>query len=77
MKKIIILALCAVSFAIAAPKKCVTFADTAGDGCWVYDRYRDGNPYEIYEVKGEEARQVCSNSSTYKKGAPRCDKKPR
>ena len=49
MKKIIILALCAVSFAIAAPKECVTFADTAGEGCWVYNRYSDGNPYEIYE----------------------------
>lgn len=77
MKKIIILALCAASFAIAAPKECVTFADTAGEGCWVYNRYSDGNPYEIYEVKGEEARQVCSNSFAYEIGAPRCDKKPR
>lgn len=77
MKKIIILALCAASFAVAAPKECVSFADTAGEGCWVYSRYNDGNPFEIYEVKGEEARQVCSNSRIYEPGAPRCDKKPR
>ena len=78
MKKIIILALCAVSFAIAAPKKCVTFADTAGEGCWLYSRYSNGNPYTIYEVKGEQkVRQVCSDSNGYESGAPRCDKKPR
>ena len=76
MKKIIILALCAVSFAVAALKECVTFADTAGEGCWVYERYGNGNPYEIYEVKGEQARQVCSDAP-YLSSAPRCDKKPR
>lgn len=70
MKKIIILALCAVSFAVAAPKECVSFADTAGEGCWVYKRYNDGNPFEIYEVKGEQkVRQVCDNF-----GGLSCDK---
>lgn len=78
MKKIIILALCAVSFAAAAPKKCVTFADTAGEGCWAYERDSNGNPYEIYEVKGETARLVCSNSdASSRRHYPRCDKKPR
>lgn len=62
MKKIIILALCAVSFAVAAPKECVSFADTAGDGCWVYELYSDGNPFKIYEVKGEQSREVCTNA---------------
>lgn len=76
MKKIIILALCAASFAIAAPKECVSFADTAGEGCWVYGR-SDVRIYEIYEVKGEQARQVCSDLPIYEPGAPRCDKKPR
>ena len=61
MKKIIILALCAASFAIAAPKKCVTFADTAGEGCWVYNysSEHDDDIYAIYEVKGEQSRRVC------------------
>lgn len=74
MKKIIILALCAASFAIAAPKECVTFADTAGEGCWIYwysSEYDDGI-YAIYEVKGEQAREVCNNSTFY--GGIKCSK---
>lgn len=70
MKKIIILALCAASFAVAARKECVTFADTAGEGCWIYNRYRDGNPASIYEVKGEQSRTVCGNLV----GETSCDK---
>lgn len=56
MKKIIILALCAVSFAIAAPKKCVSFADTAGEGCWVYSygSFPETDKItQIFEIKGE------------------------
>lgn len=71
MKKIIILALCAASFAVAAPKKCVSFADTAGEGCWLYKQRDDGSIYEIYEIKGEQAREVCDRSSS---SLPSCDK---
>lgn len=70
MKKIIILALCAASFAVAARKECVSFADTAGEGCWIYNRYSNGNPASIYEVKGERARTVCGNLV----GETSCDK---
>lgn len=74
MKKIIILALCAVSFAVAAPKECVTFADTAGEGCWIYwySSENDGSIYQIYEVKGEQSREVCNNSTYY--GGTKCSK---
>lgn len=66
MKKIIILALCAVSFAVAAPKKCVTFADTAGEGCWVYSYgngfYSDKDKItRIFEIKGEQRRELCDD----------------
>lgn len=76
MKKIIILALCAVSFAIAAPKKCVTFADTAGEGCWVYwyGSFRNEDKItNIYEIKGEQRRELCDSISTTK-SLPSCDK---
>lgn len=76
MKKIIILALCAVSFAVAAPKKCVTFADTAGDGCWVYwygDYSNEDDITAIYEIKGEQVRKLCESLSTTS-GLPSCDK---
>ena len=76
MKKIIILALCAVSFAVAAPKKCVSFADTAGEGCWIYwyssESEHDDGIYAIYEVKGEQSREVCNNSTFY--GGNKCSK---
>ena len=76
MKKIIILALCAASFAIAAPKKCVTFADTAGEGCWVYwyGSFPDTDKItQIFEIKGEQARELCDSISTTS-GLPSCDK---
>lgn len=75
MKKIIILALCAASFAIAAPKKCVTFADTAGDGCWVYwyGSFRETDKITaIYEIKGEQRRKLCE--SIGESSLPSCDK---
>lgn len=72
MKKIIILALCAASFAVAEPKKCVTFADTAGEGCIVRDTsscnffsFAPDNSVRIcgiYELKGEQVKVLCKNN---------------
>lgn len=64
MKKIIILALCAVSFAVAAPKKCVTFADTAGEGCWVYGSCSFDFPYAClaYHIVDEQAKEICGGN---------------
>lgn len=72
MKKIIILALCAASLAVAAPKKCVSFADTAGEGCWLYKQRDDGSIYAIYEIKGEQRRKLCE--SIGESSLPSCDK---
>ena len=69
MKKIVILALCATSFLLAnnhkeafslAPKKkqCVTFADTAGEGCLAVSYWSGGNIKSIYEVKDEKSKKV-------------------
>lgn len=63
MKKIIILALCAVSFAVAAPKNCVSFADTAGEGCWIYEGciFAPADyPYAcgVYHIVDEQAKRI-------------------
>lgn len=69
MKKIIILTLCATSFLLAnnvneakslaqQKKQCVTFADTAGEGCLVIDYYKNGDIFEIYEIKDEKVKKV-------------------
>lgn len=76
MKKIIILTLCATSFLLAnnvneamslAPQKkqCVSFADTAGEGCLVVTYYSDGVIMDIYEIKEEKVKNVvyCPSSA--------------
>ena len=65
MKKIVILALCAASFAVAEPKKCVTFADTAGEGCLVYESCwlaPADYPYAcaVYHIIDEQLKTICN-----------------
>lgn len=75
MKKIIILTLCATSFLLAnnvneavslAPQKkqCVSFADTAGEGCLVVQYYSGGNIMDIYEIKEEKVKNVVDCAAT-------------
>ena len=71
MKKIVILALCAASFAAAEPKKCVTFADTAGEGCLVYEGcwFSPADyPYacRVYHIIDEQIKKICNGADECK-----------
>lgn len=76
MKKIIILTLCATSFLLAnnvneakslaqQKKQCVSFADTAGEGCLVVE-YSFGNIDDIYEIKEEKVKRIVVCYSDYR-----------
>lgn len=74
MKKALFLALCATSFLMGAQKKCVSFADTEGEGCLFryYHSLRSDGSYLIYEIKGEKKRLVCDSGEGYATNAPKC-----
>ena len=71
MKKALFLALCATSFLMGAQKKCVSFADTEGEGCLIHHKYAD-DKFIIIEIKDEKWRIVCDSYGNYTNDAPKC-----
>lgn len=45
-------------------KQCVSFADTAGEGCLVVQYYSDGDIMDIYEIKEEKVKNVVNCPSS-------------